>query len=202
MGPEQQSVFRGARGQHDLGLDSALNTLAADWSESSVLDTPVQSGADDASTRSSCPAVSGKIRVCNYDYGNTGWLGIAEIWLLRGRDGHITHGRTKMNEFYADMRSNADARLHVACQEVGHTLGLDHQRGTGDQTCMNDVYGRWDPAFNHPNGHDYDELVSIYSHLDGPKKGGPPGSGSKASDRSVQVREEGEHTVVTFIFWA
>ncbi len=56
----------------------------------------------------------------------------------------------------------------VSCQEVGHTLGLDHQDENFDNanlgTCMDYTN---DPSTNqHPNKHDYDQLVTIYSHLD------------------------------------
>lgn len=55
------------------------------------------------------------------------------------------------------------------CQEVGHTLGLDHQDEDFSNgplgTCMD--YSN-DPEPNqHPNWHDYQQLESIYNHLDG-----------------------------------
>ena len=55
------------------------------------------------------------------------------------------------------------------CQEVGHVFGLDHQDEDFDNsnlnTCMDYTN---DPASNqHPNQHDYDQLVSMYGHLDG-----------------------------------
>ena len=54
------------------------------------------------------------------------------------------------------------------CQEVGHTFGLDHQDENFNNanlgTCMDYTN---DPSTNqHPNKHDYDELITIYSHLD------------------------------------
>jgi hypothetical protein len=54
------------------------------------------------------------------------------------------------------------------CQEVGHTLGLDHQ----DVDFSNPPLGSCmdyttDPTPNqHPNQHDYDMLAEIYAHLD------------------------------------
>ncbi len=56
------------------------------------------------------------------------------------------------------------------CQEVGHTLGLDHQDTSGISldTCM-DYYRNTsdtDTLSTSPNQHDYDELLAIYSHLD------------------------------------
>jgi hypothetical protein len=75
------------------------------------------------------------------------------------------------------------------CQEVGHTLALDHQdvnqtnRNLG--TCMD--YTR-DPdglqSNEHPNSHDYGQLTTIYGHTDsfsttGAVPGGRPGSGGE-----------------------
>jgi hypothetical protein len=54
------------------------------------------------------------------------------------------------------------------CQEVGHTLGLDHQDENFDNpnlgTCMD--YTRNPGTNQHPNQHDYAELEAIYSHFD------------------------------------
>jgi hypothetical protein len=54
------------------------------------------------------------------------------------------------------------------CQEIGHTFGLDHQDEDFDNanlgTCMDYTSN---PSTNqHPNQHDYQQLESIYSHLD------------------------------------
>ena len=54
------------------------------------------------------------------------------------------------------------------CQEVGHTLGLDHQdEDFGNPplgTCM-DYSADPDPN-QHPNAHDYAQLDTIYGHVD------------------------------------
>ena len=54
-------------------------------------------------------------------------------------------------------------------QEVGHTLGLDHQSTDGSSlnTCM-DYYhnASADTLSIHPNQHDYDELGLIHAPLD------------------------------------
>ena len=63
------------------------------------------------------------------------------------------------------------------CQEVGHTFGLDHQdenfNNTNLGTCMdytNDPSGlagtNGTLSNEHPNQHDYDQLATIYTHLD------------------------------------
>ncbi|MEP6636758.1 MAG: hypothetical protein ABJB97_08520, partial [Acidobacteriota bacterium] len=54
----------------------------------------------------------------------------------------------------------------------GHTFGLDHQStdGSSQNTCMdyfsNTGANAGSTISTHPNQHDYDELVIIYSHLD------------------------------------
>lgn len=146
--------------------DPILSTTSTDWSKSTVLDTTIVAGG--AGNPRRCTATTGRVEVCNAGYGNTGWLGIASIWITGGV--HITKGTVKLNDTYFNTATyNTPAwRNLVSCQEVGHTLGLDHQDETFDNpnlgTCMDYTN---DPSTNqHPNQHDYDELVTIYSHLD------------------------------------
>ena len=192
------------------GHVSAAN---ADWEPSPWIRLTSTNGATDANTRSSCPAASGKVRVCNYAYGDNGWLGIAEIWLFRGADGHIAQGRVKLNDTYFNQEqyNTAAYRQFVTCQEIGHTFGLGHQdenqTNTNLGSCM-DYTRDPDGSINgqlsntEPNAHDFEQLAIIYTHDDAAKKGGPPGSASSANSRSVQVRQDGAYTVVTHILWA
>jgi hypothetical protein len=111
------------------------------------------------------------VEVCNKTYGNNGWLGIAQIWISGS---HITQGSVKLNDTYFNTPTynNPNERLHVACQEIGHTLGLDHQSEDGSSldTCMdyfsNTGINAVSTLSTHPNQHDYDELAAIYAHLD------------------------------------
>ena len=150
-----------------------LQDASNDWSMSSVLDTQVVAGQSSPST---CPPTLGRVEVCNANYGSTGWLGIASVWTSGG---HISQGTVKNNDyFFNQARYNSPSwRRFVTCQEVGHTFGLDHQderfNNTNLGTCMdytNDPTGTagTNGSLNneHPNQHDYDQLVSIYSHLD------------------------------------
>ena len=146
------------------GWTSYLGSASTDWSKSSVLDTSVVAGR----TNSSCQPTSGRVEVCNAAYGTTGWLGVAQIWTVRGK--HISQGTVKVNDTYFNTAQyNSPAwRTMVMCQEVGHTFGLDHQDENFNNanlgTCMDYTN---DPSTNqHPNQHDYDELASIYSHVD------------------------------------
>lgn len=144
--------------------DSYLATTSTDWTASSVLNTTIVAG----STRpKSCRPTAGRVEVCNARYGGTGWLGIAQIW---ANGSHITQGLTKLNDTYFDTATyNTSAwRNLVTCQEVGHTLGLDHQdedfSNANLDTCMD--YTSNPESNQHPNAHDYEELESIYAHLD------------------------------------
>jgi hypothetical protein len=146
--------------------DPYLQTASSDWSASSVLDTPVVAGSG-----GNCNiGFRGTVQVCNRRYGNTGWLGVAQIAV----DGdHITAGVVKLNDTYfltAKYNTPAWRRL-VMCQEIGHTLGLDHTDEVFDNpnqgTCMDYTSNPSGPPSNeHPNQHDYDQLVTIYTHLD------------------------------------
>jgi hypothetical protein len=162
---------------------SHLGTAVGDWNWSSVLELRIVSGGSDPL---SCPPTSGRVEVCNAAYGNTGWLGVAQIWVTSGS--HIVQATTKVNDTYF-IQAFYDTpawRQLVICQEVGHTFGLDHQDENFNNpnlgTCMdytNDPEGP--PSNEHPNLHDYEQLESIYAHLDG---GGGTGGGGRGRGRA------------------
>ena len=140
--------------------------VSSEWSASTVLDTQVVGGGI---TGSSCDPTLGRVEVCSANYGDTGWLGLAQIWLYLGSK-HIAQGIVENNDFYfgnSSYRYNNSAEMqHVICQEVGHTLGLDHQstNGASLNTCM-DYYhntSSTDTKSTEPNEGDYDELLCIY----------------------------------------
>ncbi len=198
--------------------DSALNISVSDWSQSTVLDLSNVTGA----AKGRCRGTTGRVEVCNDTYGNNGWLGIASISITGGT--HITVGTVKLNDTYFNTpQYNTPAwRNLVTCQEIGHTLGLDHQDENFDNanlgTCMD--YGS-DPSTNqHPNKHDYDQLVTIYSHLDSSTTVGQATSSNGAAGESPAAwgqlkasshdgRQEtyvndhgGGDQTVTFVTWA
>jgi len=145
--------------------DPYLGVAINDWSASSVMDTTIIAGS---TTGRRCRAKAGRVEVCNAAYGNNGWLGVASIW---ASGSHITQGTVKLNDTYFNTSTyNKPAwRNLVMCQEVGHTFGLDHQDEAFNNanlgTCMD--YTNNPDSNQHPNQHDYDELLTIYSHLDG-----------------------------------
>src|SRR5262249_9511852 len=135
--------------------DGILNTTISDWSQSTVLNLVKVAGQ----ATGHCRGTTGRDEVCNSTYGNTGWLGVASTTGTGGT--HITGGTVKLNDTYFNTSQyNTTAwRNLVSCQEVGHTLGLDHQDTNFNNanlgTCMDYTN---DPSTNqHPNKHDYDE---------------------------------------------
>jgi hypothetical protein len=135
-----------------------LGRASSDWSKSNVLDTAVVAGQ----AKGKCRPSAGRVEVCNGNYGFNGWLGLAQIWLSGS---HITQGATKMNDSYLSSGYSTTNKQHVICQEVGHTFGLDHQDESGRDlnTCMDYSDALDNPS---PNQHDYDQLATIYGHLD------------------------------------
>jgi len=147
--------------------DSYLNEAISDWNRSSVLELVKTTGG----TRpKNCRPTSGRIEACNAQYGNTGWLGIAQIW---ASGNHITQAIAKMNDTYfntATYNTPAWRRL-VVCQEIAHDFGLDHQDENFNNpnlgSCMDYTSDPDGPPSNeHPNQHDYEQLETIYSHLE------------------------------------
>ncbi|MCH7828487.1 hypothetical protein IH982_01295 [Patescibacteria group bacterium] len=169
--------------------NTSLAGTSADWN-ASVLKNGVVAG-----TNTDCNPVLGGVEVCNSKYGNNGWLGIAQIWIYRGRAGHIAQGLVKVNDTYFNTpQYDTQAwRNLVMCQEVGHTYGLGHQdedfSNANLGTCMDytsdpdgTILGQLDNQ--HPNQHDYDVLTKKYAHLnettsDEPKKGKGGGNNGK-----------------------
>lgn len=216
---------------------SYLTTASNDWGSTkfdgqndngTVVRNPLRTVIVAGAAKSKrCGAVSGRVEVCNGTYGQTGWLGIAQIWLSNG---HIVQGTTKLNDSYFNTAtySSPNEKLHVVCQEVGHTFGLDHQSTDGSSldTCMdyfsNTGANAGSTASTHPNLHDYGELTLIYAHSDGYNsytsavataalgaggEGGADGHGTPAGASrergSWYVQDLGRGVLlVTHVYWA
>jgi hypothetical protein len=210
--------------------DTHLRTTSSDWSLSSVLDTKVVRGKKNPT----CRPTSGRVEVCNAAYGQNNWLGLAQIWINSSQ--HIVAGTTKVNDtYFSTAKYNTDGwRQFVMCQEVGHTFGLDHQdenfNNTNLGTCMdytNDPTGlagtNGTLSNLQPNRHDYDQLVTIYSHFDSTTTVGAastlPAAASRGSlnsragwgrlvqeSRNEQLalyeRDFGSKKMFTFVIWA
>jgi hypothetical protein len=149
---------------------TSVNKAISDWDSSNEL-TLISQNAPAGTNAKKCSPIAGQVLVCNAAYGNRGWLGIASIWLSRG---HISQATTKLNDSYHNNPpyNSPDWRALVACQEVGHDFGLDHQDENFDNanlgTCMDYTSNPAGPPANTaPNSHDYQQLNTIYNHDDG-----------------------------------
>jgi hypothetical protein len=158
------------------GWSTNLATASDDWNVSVLKNEVVAGGSNQ-----NCGPTAGSVEVCNGQYGDNGWLGIASIWATRGKSAHITQGVVMLNDTYFNQTQyNTPAwRNMVMCQEVGHTFGLGHQDeafgNTNLDTCMD--YTSNPESNQHPNAHDYDMMTDIYAHLNG-TDGGDGGGGS------------------------
>ncbi len=173
---------------------TAFNTAVADWNASSIMNLTTVTGTAGGST---CSMVRGTVQVCNGLYGANGWLGLGSINLASGTT-HIVSGTAKMNDTYFNTSTynNPNEKLHVMCQEIGHTFGLAHQSETGASlnTCMdyfsNTGANATSTLSTHPNQHDYDELVTIYSHLDGSTTIAASTAASAAQETGDEVNDD------------
>jgi hypothetical protein len=157
--------------------DAYLTKASSDWNASpaelTVLQTRIVPGG---SKSGKCQPTKGRVEVCNSSLGGS-TLGKASIWTTGN---HITQATVQVNDYllYGPFRFNTEAwRQYVICQEIGHTLGLDHE----DEDTLNPNVGTCmdyteDPsgtntepdqvANTQPNYHDYEELEIIYGHVD------------------------------------
>lgn len=227
--PVRVQVGDNVDGNWDVYLQGAMT----DWNSSTVIESPLVAGS--AKPRN-CRGVAGTIQVCNSSYGNTGWLGIASISITGGT--HITQGTVKLNDtYFSSPGYNTPAwRRMVTCQEIGHAYGLDHQDSNFDNynlgSCMDYTNApaggilngfNYGPSNEHPNAHDYDELATIYSHLDstttvafrsnGAGAFGDPGDSPRDWGRAIRYDGKGRPDTferidgpglktVTHVFWA
>ncbi len=172
--------------------NTSVNGGISDWESSRKLSFTSQAAAGVNTKR--CAPIYGQMLVCNDAYGQRGWLGIATIWLSGG---HIVQATTQLNDTYFNMTfyNTAAWRALVACQEIAHDFGLDHQDENFYNynlgTCMDytaapagGLYDGFDygPSNEHPNKHDYDQIITIYSHDDG----------TSAAPTNFGVREVGK----------
>jgi len=119
-----------------------------------------------------CTPIEGAMKVCNNDYGATGWEGINECLIMGD---FIISSVAKMNEYYlhpdkfmgllqGSTATIQDKRRYTMCHEIGHGFGLSHQDenfiNADLNTCM-DYSSR--PQNNlRPNPADYQALNRLY----------------------------------------
>lgn len=140
--------------------DRYLKRSVKEWGRSDVVAPKVVRGSTKASK---CDENRGRVEVCNFNYGETKWLGLTRIYY--DRDDHITAATVKINDYYFLFNSkynDRSAKRHTMCHEIGHSFGLGH---VNNSSCMNDSE---EAIFNNvkPKRSDFRALKKTYKHRD------------------------------------
>ncbi len=131
-GPLQITVGDNLTGYWAGELDNVLSQ----WSQAAYIDLVAAPGK---AKTTACSPTYGSIQVCNGNYGKNGWLGYANVWTSGG---FIVQATVRLNDYYLAAGGYATEawRDMTICQEVGHTLGLDHNNAAKTDankgTCM------------------------------------------------------------------
>jgi len=178
----------------DLELQNALDETWQDEFSLAVEDW--DEGTPDALTLSTkrvavdyttCSPVEGVMKVCNANYGETGWLGINEV-LKTVPGGVIIQSVAKMNEHYL-LNAGQDDRQYTMCHEIGHGFGLPHTDedfNNADLGNCLDYSSR--PENNlHPDESNYLRLQSMYGTVGGRRL--RSGSGIAAASAKSNSRQ-------------
>lgn len=105
------------------GLKTQAENARQEWAGDTNLSLPTSSHS------------SSRIHLIDDYYGKTGWSGVAYS------SHHASHSHVKYNKTYISSWGT-DKKRAIACQEIGHVLGLGH--GGGD--CMAFTYfSNWSP---------------------------------------------------------
>jgi hypothetical protein len=163
----------GTNGNGGLTLE-LLNALDSSWQtffEQAVSDW--DSGTPDALTLTTvtstpeyeCEQVEGVMKVCNGDYGDTGWRGINEL-ILTSQD-KIVSSIAKMNEFYLTSTTSDIDKQYTMCHEIGHGFGLPHTDENFMNSPLGDCLDYSNSVTNNqkPGQVNYDKLVAAYGQV-------------------------------------
>jgi len=138
--------------------DVYFNEAVSDWDKSPALHLSTTT----MDPESECVPISGKMKVCNAEYGLTSWTGLNEVY-FEGRGSFIVSSVAKMNESYLK-RSSAGEHQYVMCHELGHGFGLPHRDENTNNpdlgTCLD--YTRRPEENMRPDEQDYSNLAEIY----------------------------------------
>ncbi len=185
---------------------------ARDWGKSGVVRMRVTNS--NGGNRRVCQPRNGQVELCNAKFGENGWLGLSRIWI--DSSNHIVKASITMNDTYFNQApyTEAKARQHTMCHELGHVLGLDHN---GQKSCMNDS-NRSVFRDAKPSQQDFKQLQKLYKHKDkkstiqnSAREGASfdaaavpttPGEGAFSANETVRIDSlPGGGRLVTSIIW-
>jgi hypothetical protein len=134
---------------NDLQYAQAFTDARNEWAANSEF-----SFTQTSSSNCNIDADEASLKVCDGNYGNTGWGGLAEMVVVGP---HILRGRVRLNTYYPwDYHSERS----TWCQELGHFLGLDHRGDSGTAADDADSCMSYHPSEpEHPDSHDLKQLA-------------------------------------------
>ena len=90
----------------------------ADWSINGTVAFTISNVPDEPE----CKAEDGFVKICNADYGETNWRGIAKLLV---RNGYLTSASIRMNDIYVVNTTEAkEWQAYTMCRQLGLVLGL------------------------------------------------------------------------------
>jgi chemotaxis protein histidine kinase CheA len=100
-----------------------INEALANWDQGAPIDS-LSFRTTRIDYETTCSDVTGKLKICNGNYGDTRWRGLNEV-MLSPRQNTIISSTARLNEYYLSRESDAQ-KLYTACHELGHGFGLPH----------------------------------------------------------------------------
>jgi len=99
-----------------------VQTAIANWDEGSPIDS-LTLYSSRILYESECSIVTGKLKICNGDYGDSRWRGLNEV--LLSHKNVIVASTAKLNDYYLNFEGD-DQKRYTSCHELGHGFGLPH----------------------------------------------------------------------------
>ena len=117
-----------------------------------------------------CSSVMGIMKVCNDDYGKTGWTSISELYFDKGNN--IASSVAKMNDTYLKDASNPEKQFAM-CHEIGHGVGLPHRNENANNadlgSCLDYTF-RFENNMQPDSKVDFDNLERMYGRRPGSRR--------------------------------
>jgi hypothetical protein len=176
----------------------AFQTAMSEWDDGQPDTLTLQSERVDVDVE--CEPLTGLLKVCNGDYGETDWLGLNAILFDMERK-WILMSTAKMNEFFLS-RASAAQRQYTMCHEIGHGFGLPHwdenfyNRNMGN--CMD--YTSRPRSNQQPSASNFEFLKQLYGEVGGtvqPMDSNTFPAQAPGGDRRLRRRSSSSSTTTT-----
>lgn len=139
-----------------------------------------------------CSQADGVMKVCNGNYGETGWLGINEV-LKSVPQGIIQSSVAKMNEHYL-LNADYDERLYTMCHELGHGYGLPHTDENFNNKDLGNCLDYTSTPRNNlrPGDANCKRLFEMYGSIDGVTRRRRRRISQQTAQRALRYRSDAE----------